>query len=135
MRNTNPKVPSELEQLKLVFQNFRNSSAQDRPRYPDALKRRALEALAGGVSPSDVAVACGVNRQSLSNWRSELRPAPRKLTLVDEQVPVPVSPSVALSANGGKSLKLTFPNGLLVELPLHDGAGEILAQLGGLKTC
>ena len=124
-------------ELRDAFRNFRNSSGQSRPRYPEALRQRALSMISSGASLDHVAEICGVNRQSLVNWKQALRPQPRKLQIIggadgrraaptDVTVPVTSAPVAA---------ELRFPSGLVMSVAFDAAALSLLRELGGLGPC
>ena len=127
---------SPLAQLAREFAKCR----EERRRYTNDIKSRAIVISRSGISAKDVSEAIGVSQWSISNWKRDSKTAatkaPLKLRVVDEiQMPVVQADSGATS----ETARLRFGAGVELSLPvtaltlsflktLHDLGGERCSQ-------
>jgi hypothetical protein len=116
MMSAAPNFPKEsIESLRAAFENFRNSSGQERPKHPFTLKRRIVDAYRAGLSSAELAAACAVSVASISVWQREIPPEARKLSVVDspKQVEfVPTAQACLFRLPGGVTMETSRENAL-----------------------
>lgn len=74
----------ELSELREAFAHFRRAEGAKRS-YSEPLRRMAADAARERRSLTDVAIACGVSKQSVHTWCQIYRPRARRLSVAPEE--------------------------------------------------
>jgi hypothetical protein len=128
-------VEDTLVALKIAFKNFRTSSGLQRPIIPPALKRRALAFLECGMKKEEIAQACGVSKQTITIWKAQMVPMPRKLAVVHESEPknTGVLPQIFPSQETlGQPILFRLPSGITFDVS-RDDALWLVSKLGEVR--
>jgi transposase-like protein len=97
--------------------------------YPHSFRNRAVEAVAMGIAPKDVAKAAGVSEPSIRNWCKELNveiELPTELKVVEAEDST--TPSEAKSVTALIQLR----SGLRIEIPISGLSEELIKTLNGV---
>ena len=114
-----------LDSIGVIFENFRNSSGVALPRYPAALKLRALDLVSAGNAVVTVARACGLPNSTVFAWlkSDKEKPVARRLELVDSAPAVSQGdPLCIFRSHCGVVLEASKENAVWILKQLNGGA-------------
>jgi len=104
-RRYSPAASAEdpkIRQLEAKFAAFRKTKTPG-ARIPGGLRSAVLEAIDGGLRPSQVCRACRLSASQLLQWRRALLAAPAVFAVTDDGVPSAADASAQQSATGTPS--------------------------------